>query len=959
MKHFLHRVAEIFFQNYTSEINRFTFVFPNRRAGLFFQQYLAEVAARPFFSPSIITIEQWFENASSYVAADKLFQLFRLYELFKKESNSPETFDSFAFWGEIILNDFNEVDKYLADAQQLFGNIADLKNIDEKFDYFSESQLEAIRSFWKNFTPLPDKKSQLEFLETWKVLHALYTLFRNSLKEEGLAYEGMMMREVVDMLQQNRIPAWLANKEFVFIGFNALNPCEKAMMTVLKKMGKADFYWDYEADTLQDPENPASRFFIENTTLFPSNFTISRENRPLSDKKIHLINVPSGVGQAKQAYSILNTLYPEGSEEESFLQTAIVLPDEQLLMPLLYSIPSHIKKINVTMGYPMQLTPVSGLMDHIFEMHRRKKQKGNVYSFYHQTVTNILNHQFIAEVESSASKDLLKKITAENKIYIEDTYLHTNDLFTALFQADIDVHKFLPYLKDTLFLLYRSWKWKHESTSNSLEAGFLYQYYNAVTRLEQLIEQHSDIEILNLDTLLRIVRELTSTITVPFVGEPLDGLQLMGVLETRGLDFKNVIICSFNEGIYPKKSFTNSFIPYQLRKGFELPTYEQLDAVTAYNFYRLLHHAENIYFLTDSRAESGSTGEVSRFFYQLCYYYGIDIHTSSPAVNVSFATPQLLTVKKDERLLRLLDEYKVECNGTRALSASGINTYIKCPLAFYLSVLEDVEKLDTIAETVENDTFGNIFHYVMSELYAPFTGRLLTGDTLEGMLKNESHIERLLSQAFAFYFFKKDKGATVELEGNNLLIATVLLKYIKGVVRKDIEYAPFTYLGGEKPVRSVLPTLHGTIRLKGYIDRIDRKENRVRILDYKTGSGTLDLKNWDSLFDRNLKPADRPKHILQTFLYGYLYAAENEHNVITPGLFFTKKVFDEQFTTNLSYKDEQNVKNTIENYYDFENEFIPRIRACVEEIFNPQVPFVQTAVKEACSYCDYKTLCKR
>ncbi|MCE1155957.1 MAG: PD-(D/E)XK nuclease family protein, partial [Bacteroidales bacterium] len=279
MKHFLHRVAEIFFQNYTSEINRFTFVFPNRRAGLFFQQYLAEVAARPFFSPSIITIEQWFENASSYVAADKLFQLFRLYELFKKESNSTETFDSFAFWGEIILNDFNEVDKYLADAQQLFGNIADLKNIDEKFDYFSESQLEAIRSFWKNFTPLPDKKSQLEFLETWKVLHALYTLFRNSLKEEGLAYEGMMMREVVDMLQQNRIPAWLANKEFVFIGFNALNPCEKAMMTVLKKMGKADFYWDYEADTLQDPENPASRFFIENTTIFPSNFTISRENR--------------------------------------------------------------------------------------------------------------------------------------------------------------------------------------------------------------------------------------------------------------------------------------------------------------------------------------------------------------------------------------------------------------------------------------------------------------------------------------------------------------------------------------------------------------------------------------------------------------------------------------------------------------------------------------------------------
>jgi hypothetical protein len=959
MKHFLHRVAAIYFEKHAHEINHFTFVFPNRRAGLFFQQYLAKVANRPFFSPAILTIEQWFENSSDYTNTDKLYLLFRLYELFINESNSNEGFDNFAYWGDIILNDFNEVDKYLVDADQLFSNIADLKNIDEKFDYFSENQLEAIRSFWKNFNPLPDKQSQLEFVETWKVLHALYSSFRNSLIQENLSYEGMLMRDVVNRLQNNRIPAWIENKKFVFIGFNALNPCEKAIMTILNKWGNADFYWDYDAETVQDPENPASKFFIENTTAFPSRYPIEREFRPLTEKVIHQINVPSGVGQAKEAYAILNKLYPEGSEEESFLQTAIVLPDEQLLMPLLYSIPTHIKKINVTMGYPMNLTPVSGLMDHIFEMHRRKQQKGNSFVFYHQTITNILNHQFISEAENLVSKNLIKQITFENKIYIEEEFLHQTELFKAVFKSGITVSDFLPYLKTILFLLYRSLKSINEGSVTTLEAGFLYQYYSAVTRVEHLIEQHTAIEILNLETLIRIVRELTATITIPFVGEPLDGLQLMGVLETRGLDFKNVIICSFNEGIYPKKSFSTSFIPYQLRKGFELPTYEQLDAVTAYNFYRLLHHADNIYFLTDTRSEGGSTGEVSRFFYQLKYYYQIEMHSFSPKVNVSFETPQPLSVNKDARLLRLLDEYKTDYNGTRSLSASGINTYIKCPLAFYLSILEDVEKQDEISETVENDTFGNIFHFVMSELYAPFSGRILTSDVLQGVLTNVQAIERLLSQAFAYYFFKKTKGTTVELEGNNLLIAKVILKYIKGVIERDIEHAPFTYVGGEKQVHAALPTQFGTIRLKGFIDRIDQKDNQIRILDYKTGNGTLELKNWDSLFDRDLKPVERPKHILQTFLYCYLLKSEYNQNIITPGLFFTRKVFDEHFSTELRYRNDQNVKNTIENYYDYENEFIPRISACIEDIFNPQVPFEQTKVKEACTYCDYKTICKR
>lgn len=956
MKHFLHRVAATYFHYHSHEINRFTFVFPNRRAGIFFQQYLAGVADRPFFSPPIITIEQCFEQASGLVPADKLYQLFRLYELYRIRSGSDESFDSFSFWGEIILNDFNEVDKYRVDAHQLFQNIVDLKSIDESFDYLTDEQVEAIRSFWKNFNPLPDKISQHEFLETWKVLSGLYQDFRRVLSDDSMAYEGMMMRTVADQLESNQPVKWIENKQFVFIGFNALNPCERGFMSALNKLQQADFYWDYDAETVRDPENPASLFFRENTLLFPSRYPIPREIRPLKDKTIHLINVPSGVGQAKEVHSILKSLYPETATEESFLQTAIVLPDEKLLMPMLYSIPEHIRKINVTMGYPMNLTPVAGLMEHLFELHRKKRNRGEVVQFYHQTVTNILNHQFIAEVEPQATQKLNQQITSANLIYIDESLFAESELLRLLFRADIQADNFTEYLKELLFSLYKAWKSLKKEASNSLEAGFLYQYFSAVNRLQQLLRTHQIVTEISLDTLMRIIRELTAGITVPFVGEPLDGLQIMGVLETRGLDFKNIILCSFNEGVYPGKSFSNSFIPYQLRRGFNLPTYEQLDAVTAYNFYRLLHHAESIYFITDSRAEGGSTGEVSRFFYQLKYYYQLDMQVSSPVVNVSFETPQSLSVAKNNRLQSMLREY---CTGERALSASAINTYIRCPLAFYLSVLEQVDKPDEITETVENDTFGNIFHYVMAELYAPFTGRTLSSELLKGILEDDSKIDRLLAQAFGYYFFKKPKGTAVEPEGNNLLIATVIRKYIRGVLTYDSRHAPFTYLGGEKPVKATLPTRFGEVHLKGFIDRIDLKDNTVRILDYKTGTGGLEFNGWDTLFDRNLTPANRPKHVLQTLLYGYLYKPYSYQYDICPGLFYTRKVFDEQFKTELSYKDEQKESFTLKNYYDVEPEFIPRLTECIEELLNPEIPFFQTDEKDACGYCDFKTICKR
>jgi len=295
----------------------------------------------------------------------------------------------------------------------------------------------------------------------------------------------------------------------------------------------------------------------------------------------------------------------------------------------------------------------------------------------------------------------------------------------------------------------------------------------------------------------------------------------------------------------------------------------------------------------------------------------------------------------------------------RALSASSINTYIQCPLQFYFKNIEGIETSEEVSDNIETDMFGNIFHAVMAAIYAPFKGKQVHSADISLIIKNEKQIYQHLSEAFAYCLYKKPKGAAVELKGNSLLISKVLLKYILGILENDKKYAPFTYINGEEPCNATLDTAYGKVNLKGYIDRIDAKENEIRILDYKTGSGTLEFNSWDDLFDTSLVPNKRPRYILQTFLYGYLYKTKTTAAVITPGIYYTKNILDKEFSTALCLKEDKNSKFTIENYYDYEDEFLPRLTSCVEEIFNPEVPFVQTELPEACTYCDFKTICIR
>ncbi len=960
MDSFLYRVASIYYQHYKENLNDFTFVFPNRRAGLFFQKYLAEIIEKPLFSPQITTIDSCFTLASDLQLTDKISNLFKLYTTFKTISNSNESFDNFAFWGEMLLADFNEVDKYRIDAKQLFFNIKDLKEIDSSFeDIFSKQQIQAINHFLKGFhinTKTGEEKEH--FFKTWEVLYPVYKQFRDNLLSDGLAYEGMAARWVTDKLLADEPLEWIIGKQFVFIGFNALNPCEKVFMTELQRREQADFYWDYESDALQSTDNPASLFFKENTTLFKSKYSIPIVKESLENKEIELIEIPSSVGQSKQIYQIINDLHPENTLG-SLLETAVILPDENLLLPSLYSIPEHIDKINITMGYPLSFTPVAGLMEHIFELHKRKKQVDKQLKFYHLTVSKVLNHQFVALICGDIIQAINQQIQQENLVYVPMDTLHKHELLQLIFNPDIQADGFIDYLLNITKSLYAAWQQiKDESADYQLESGFLYQYYITLNRLQGILSSQAIIIDLNTETLIRLIKQLTSNINIPFVGEPLEGLQIIGALETRGLDFKNIIISSFNEGVYPKKSIAHSFIPYNLRKGFGLPTYEHQDAITSYNFYRLIHRAKRIFLLFDSRTEGGSSGEVSRFFQQLKFHYGLQIKEQKLSFNMSIPENEAIIIQKDHRILEQLKSFLAPAGiGKSALSASSINTYINCPLQFYFSYIEKMSAEDELAETIAFDVFGSIFHQVIAELYKPYKGQLITQEVLQDLSKDNQRIEDLINQAFAELYFKKKKNEKIELQGNNLLIAHIITKYIKGVLQYDKAYAPFTYIGGEEPVQATLLTHFGDINLKGYIDRIDEKEGGVRIIDYKTGGGTLEFKEMADLFDKNVKK--HAPHVVQTLLYGYLFSNERTTKKITPAIYYIRNIFDPSFTPYIKDKNLSAPHNLIWDYFAYEDEFLSELSFCVEEIFNPNIPFTQADDTTACTYCDFKNICKR
>lgn len=962
MKPFLYQVATLFYQQYGAEIHRLVFVFPNRRAGLFFQKYLSEISEKPLFSPSILTINDLFMQLSGKHPADKIQMLFRLYELYKQRSGSSESFDEFIYWGEMLLNDFDDIDKYMVDARMLFRNVSDLKSLDDDFNYLSPEQVQAIRSFWSSFYPKGDSPNQQHFLELWEILYDLYAGLRTSLAKDGCGYDGMIFREVVEQLEKEPMSDFPFD-QVVFVGLNALSVSEERLLLALQKKGVADFYWDYVGPWVTDPDNKASFFLGRNLRLFPSRMQLPATGPVQAE--IRVMGVPSAIGQAKQVYPILQALADEQQlTDESALRTAIVLPDEHLLVPVLNAIPEAIQHINVTMGYPLAGTPVAALMEYILTLQKNIRYIDRVPVFYFRDVLPILNHQYVMAAAPEEVSQLVKDMTAGNRIYVHAADLNRHELLSILFTPVQNTEELSDYLIHVLEALNACLRNKRpnpddeEMISNStqttadIEQEFIFHYFATVNRMKEVMREVK-IEM-RLDTYFRLLKRMTDLITIPFEGEPLSGLQVMGVLETRALDFDRLIILSMNEGIFPLKKAANSFIPYNLRRGFGLPTYEHQDSVWAYHFYRLIRRAKQVTLLYDTRTTGLQTGEVSRFVHQLRYHYQYPLIDELVVYDVASSAVPPISVQKTAEVEKLLSDFLF--GGPRALSASAINTYLDCPLKFYFSVLEQIQEEDEITETVERDVFGSILHKVMEDLYAPFKGKLVTADLLKLLRKDQPLLTGTIARAFAELFFKSP--VVRPLEGENFLTGEMIRKYAEKILEQDARFTPFHYIESEKKVRATITLSDRRIvQLKGFIDRVDSLDRVLRIVDYKTGSGKLEFESVEGLFDKEAK--DRPKAVMQVFLYAWMYQQLPEYTgmPIQPAIYYLRTLFQRSFDPVVEQKKGRGKADKVNSFQDFASDFEDKLRQCLDEIFDLDIPFTQTETGKACAYCSFRGLC--
>lgn len=965
MTPFLYRVAKSFYTLYGESLHKHTFVFPNRRAGLFFQKYLTEIADKPLFSPRVVTINEFIEQLSGYQLADNIKLLVMLYDHFIALSKSEESFDDFVYWGEMLLNDFDDVDKYMVNAQQLFTNVTDLKSIDDHATYLTQTQIAAIRQFWTNFMPYEESSTKKEFMETWQVLFPLYSRFKEELQERKLAYQGMIYRDVAQKAK-NKEKLNLPQGEIVFVGLHALSTSEILLLQYLKANGNADFYWDYESPFLDDPANKASVWVERNKTLFPSKHTIEL---PHFDSPINLeiMGIPSGVGQAKQTTSILNHLIEDNKIDNppQAINTAVVLPDESLLLPALYSIPESIEKINVTMGYSFAHASIAGLIQQLADAHRKVRMSDGKRHYYFRYVISILNNSLVRMGAKREGERLKDHILTNNLVIVPEDELQAHPLLQLIFRPIESWHDISHYLKLILTSIYgyltkeklevkdmenkKKMEEIHDVESMDMEREFVVQFYKTVTRLEETLKDAT--VTMNIDTYFKLLDRLTQLLTVSFTGEPLSGLQIMGVLETRVLDFENIIILSMNEGVFPLKKSTNSFIPYTLRKGFDMPTFEFQDSIFAYHFYRMIGRAKNVYLLYDTRYEGSQSGEVSRYFYQIKYLYPDKFNLTERLFTSVIKAPQSeeIVVKKTDAVWKKMSEFLV--GGDRALSASSFNDYIDCPLRFYLMHVEELAEEEEVEESVEYAIFGSILHEIMQLIYDRYKGTTVNASTLNEIGKNDAFLTEKLELAFAKLYHKQpDKPKP--LKGNNYLVGETLRNYIKQIVAIDARLAPFYYIDSEFPFNiphQVNQEL--TVNFKGSIDRIDEIDGITRIIDYKSGRGDLNFKQLPQLFDSSKN--NRPKPILQLFIYAFFYHHIQPDRTISPGIYFLRTSFQD-FSSTITC--DNHPINDISLYFE---EFETLFNEKITELFNRDIPFVQTENKKNCEYCPFKDLCGR
>ncbi len=958
-KKFLEAVAENMLAR-GNDLSRYAMVFPNRRAMLYFKDYLRKQALQPVWAPEMFTVNDFFQRLSGLRKADTITLIFTIYNLYKKLAKSPEPFDDFYFWGEMILADFDDLDKYLVNARHLFTNLESLKEMEAAFSELTEEQYEAIRKFWRHFDASKPSVQKEEFLAIWQVLAPLYEELNSQLKNQGMGYEGMIARQVAEQLNTSAPDELLHWEKVALVGFNALNACEKKLFTHLQRHDKALFFWDYDAFYTSRSYHRAGQFVKENLREFPAEPLDLTFDTLTTPKKVKAIAVPSEIGQAK---IMSRELLSNKAFVEDPTNSGIILADEGLFIPCVNAIPGsgelqpheeNKQMVNITMGYPMAYSAAFSFLEHIMKLQQQARKYKDEWRFAARDVLALLHHQYLFVGEQEQVQQLKDGLIKDNIAWVRESDLATLPnaglVFTKL--------KGAPEVTDYLLELIRHVEQQlgsETSTETTLQREYLFHLYLHIQRLGDIVA--SSATEMKLETYWPLLRKVISGLTIPFEGEPLEGIQLMGVLETRALDFERLIILSMNEGKFPKTESAPSFVPHTLRLGFGMPTVEYQDAIFAYYFYRLIQRANDITFVYNNSQEGMQKGEMSRFLAQLKYDSPIEVEEQSVTFTLHPETEKPLEIPKDEKVLDKLAEYTKP--DKRYLSPSALATYVRCPMQFYFRYMAGIKERDELTEDVDLPAFGSILHETIDQLYQPFVGQTIDEATLNRLLGDEKAILALIDASFEKEFLGDKEQHP--LEGKNLILRDIILHYIKQALRYDKQFTPFRMVSLEDfytarfEIQTPQKSFH--INIGGKIDRVDEVDGVIRVIDYKTGKDKKAIKSLRELF----WPEEAHKHHspgMQVLLYGWLYQQKfPQDKEVMLGLYYFRSMFDDKYNPVLQMGVGRQKAPVV--YDQVKEEYLQELHDKLANLFDADVPFTQTDDDQVCGTCPYAVICHR
>ncbi len=933
-KGFLQNLAQKCKEQFDEQCDQLTVIFPNKRSGLYFAKHLSELYEKPIWSPRIYSFEEYVTGKQDKLLADDFQLLILLYQAYCEIEKKAETFDAFMPWGEMILSDFNDIDNYLVDPEHIFHVVKSQKELDESFHFLSERDQKIIHRFWKGFIPTPTKK-QDEFVKTWAILSELYNRFNELLESKNLTYKGQMMRAYAEGQEEESSLTW-------FAGFNALTKAEETLIKRTLEGTESDIFWEVDEYYFSNETQESGAFFreyAEDRVLGPSvkKDLVNRIQDP--EKSIQVVGAPLINGQVLAATQIIDTVDWQADN------TLIVLTDESMLDSLLRFLPREAQEYNITMGVPIGQSRVYQLGELLVRMGAKLSQSSRK-SLYYTEIERLYDYGDLLGQSQEDQNAFSKAALDENKLnYSVEELSKLFPVLEAMLGTKQSIEKFLTSLMELAESIY------HQEISD-WDRAVAAALHQRIKHLHQSIVSHS--VALDMLSFARLFQRMGNQVKIPTEGDIHEGTQIMGVLETRNLSFDHVVVVGMNEGKWPSNSSSSSFIPYNIRKAFDLPVIDHQDAMQSYLFYRLVQNAKDLSIIYNNVTEYNHNGELSRYVQQLKYESGLKVQEKVATTDMTMDTDRPIMIQKSGDVLERLNRYLADSDTPgKALSPSAINSYLECRLRFYFRYVDDLYEPDELIEDMDPGTMGNILHQSMEHLYE----QKEAWDEAS-VLGLRDQIEEAVTKAFEIQKIAQSKEA---LTGRHLIAFDVVKKYIEAILAFDQKNTPFEILGLEENLKMDFPIdVAGSpkkVRLKGIIDRIDRLGEVVRIMDYKSGRDDRSFKP-EELMDREADK--RNKAAFQLLYYSMLYQENNPDNSlpIRPGLFNSKDLFDPNFDSLISASDGRK-KTPVLDYRDHEEAFTTGLTELLTEIFNPTADFTQTDDEKKCTYCPYQNICMR